>query len=189
MKGTAGDPHLGGVYFTKQMIDSTVIDIQRKMKDWQPNEKSIHILRDACEIAKLTLATEERAKINAKSLLSSQNEPFNHSKLITRGQFDRMNEDLFEKALKKVDEAIESVPKLTIDHIDDVILVGGSTRILKIQNMLAEKLPSSRILKDIDPDLAGECTCLSFCCCNCSDGICSCRNVHCTFQKKIELTN
>lgn len=146
---------MGGVDFTKRIIDFTVKDIRRKITNWNPDENSLHILRVACELAKLTLASDERAKIDAKSL-TSENGLFNHIKNITRDQFNQINKDLFDKAIEKVDEAIENAKgNITIAHIDDVILVGGSTRIVKIREMLRDKIPAATIHSNIDPDLAG----------------------------------
>lgn len=160
VKGTAGDPHLGGVDFTKRIMDFVVKDIQRKKKDWKPDEQSLHSLQGACELGKLTLAAKDQVKISVQSLSDKDGESFKHVKNITRDQFNQLNADLFEKAINKVDEAVNSVQGMDIDRIDEVILVGGSTRIVQIQNMLKEKLPAAQIHKNIDADLAGKCICL-----------------------------
>lgn len=156
VKGTSGDMHLGGEDFTNKMVTFITKEIQRRKKTWAPDVEYVHNLRNARELAKLTLASCDPATIDAKMLTDTDGKTFNYVKKITLEQFDEMNDDLFKRAMNKVDEAIANVPTINASNIDEIILVGGSSRIIKIQKLLAAKLPEAKLRKNIDPDLAGK---------------------------------
>eukprot|EP01090_Pellita_catalonica_P004241 TRINITY_DN1406_c0_g1_i8.p1 TRINITY_DN1406_c0_g1~~TRINITY_DN1406_c0_g1_i8.p1 ORF type:complete len:683 (+),score=180.47 TRINITY_DN1406_c0_g1_i8:1487-3535(+) len=150
VKSTAGDTHLGGEDFDNRMVDHFVQEFKRKYSgDLKTSARSLRRLRSACERAKRTLSSSAQATIEIDSLFEGQD--FYTS--ITRARFEEMNNDLFRSCLDPVDKVLKDA-KLDKRAVDEVVLVGGSTRIPKIQSMIKSYFNGKSPAKDINPDEA-----------------------------------
>ncbi|XP_065210435.1 heat shock 70 kDa protein II-like [Planococcus citri] len=147
---TAGDTHLGGEDFDNKMVNYFVEEIKRKHnKDLTGNKRALHRLRAACEGAKRTLSSATVANIEIESLYDG--EDFYSS--ISRARFDELNSDFFKNSIQLVEEAIQNA-EMNKTQIQQVVLVGGSSRIVKIQTMLRDFFDGKDLSKSIDPDKA-----------------------------------
>merc|ERR1711876_74706 len=150
VKSTAGDTHLGGEDFDNRMVDHFVKEFQRKhKKDIKGNKRALRRLRTACERAKRTLSASAQANIEIDSLF----EGIDFYTSITRARFEELRSDLFKGTLEPVEKAMRDA-KLDKSSIHDVVLVGGSTRIPKIQKLLSDFFNGKELNKSINPDEA-----------------------------------
>lgn len=117
--------------------------------DIHGDKRAIQRLRKQCENAKRTLSTQTSATIDCEAL--AQGEDFSTS--ISRAKFEELNSDLFKKTLTPVTQVLKDSGMAKKD-VDQVILVGGSTRIPKIQNLLSEYFGGKKLNKSINPDEA-----------------------------------
>lgn len=147
---TNGDTHLGGEDFTNRIVEHFVKEIQNVHKyNLNDNKKAMGRLRKECERVKRSFTQSEEEMINIDSLFDGQD--FN-SKL-SRAKFEDLNSDLFLDTLDPVKKALEHA-KLEKHGITDIVLVGGSTRILKIQALLKEFFDGKELNRSINPDEA-----------------------------------
>ena len=150
VNATSGDTHLGGEDFDSRMVSYFAEEFKRKhKKDITKNPKSMRRLRTACERAKRTLSSSTEAGIEIDSLFDG----IDFSTKITRARFEDLNADLFQKTLRPVKSALKDA-KMDISKIDDIVLVGGSTRIPKIQKLLKDFMNGKELNKSINPDEA-----------------------------------
>jgi len=150
VKATAGDTHLGGEDFDNRMVDHFAAEFNRKTrKDITGNQRALRRLRTACERAKRTLSSSTQATIEIDSLF----EGLDFNSVITRARFEDMNMDYFRKCMQPVQKCLED-SKLSKSQIHEVVLVGGSTRIPKIQSMLSDFFGGKELNKSINPDEA-----------------------------------
>merc|ERR1712172_157392 len=150
VKSTAGDTHLGGEDFDNQLVDHFIKEFQRKhKKDISQNKRAIRRLRTACERAKRTLSASAQANIEIDSLF----EGVDFYTSITRARFEEMCSDLFRGTLEPVEKALRDA-KMDKSSIDDIVLVGGSTRIPKVQKLLSDLFNGKELNKSINPDEA-----------------------------------
>src|SRR3989338_8449262 len=150
VKATAGDTHLGGEDFDNRMVDFCCQEFKRKhKKDLQENPRALRRLRTACERAKRNLSSAANASINVDSIMDGIDLDIS----MTRAKFEQMNMDLFRKCFEPVKKVIQD-SGLDKAQIDDVVLVGGSTRIPKVQEMLKEFFNGKELCKSINPDEA-----------------------------------
>jgi len=150
VKSTAGDTHLGGEDFDYRLMDFFVQDFQRKhKKDMTGNKKSMRRLQTACENAKKTLSSSTSASIEIDSLY----EGIDYSGIITRARFEDICSDLFRKTFDPVEKVLSDA-KMSKSMIHEIVLVGGSTRIPKIQTQLSEFFNGKELCKNINPDEA-----------------------------------
>jgi L1 cell adhesion molecule like protein len=150
VKATAGDTHLGGEDFDNRMVDHFVKEFQRKHKiDISSNKRALRRLRTACERAKRTLSASAQASIEIDSL--SQGIDFYTS--ITRARFEEMCADLFRSTLEPVEKALRDA-KMDKSSVHEIVLVGGSTRIPKVQKLLSDFFNGKELNKSINPDEA-----------------------------------
>jgi len=150
VKATAGDTHLGGEDFDNRMVDHFVNEFKRKhKKDITGNKRALRRLRTACERAKRTLSASAQANIEIDSLF----EGIDFYTSITRARFEELCSDLFKNTLEPVEKALRDA-KLDKASIDDIVLVGGSTRIPKIQKLLQDFFNGKELNKSINPDEA-----------------------------------
>ncbi len=150
VKATAGDTHLGGEDFDNRMVNHFVQEFQRKYKkDLTQNKRAIRRLQTACERAKRTLSSSTQASIEIDSLFDGQD--FYSS--ITRARFEELCADLFRSTIEPVEKALRDA-KLDKGRIDEIVLVGGSTRIPKIQKLLQDYFNGKELNKSINPDEA-----------------------------------
>merc|ERR1712095_125374 len=150
VKSTAGDTHLGGEDFDNRMVDHFVNEFKRKhKKDIKCNKRALRRLRTACERAKRTLSASAQANIEIDSLY----EGIDFYSSITRARFEELCADLFKGTLDPVEKALRDA-KMDKSSIDDIVLVGGSTRIPKIQKLLSDFFNGKDLNKSINPDEA-----------------------------------
>ncbi|XP_068227432.1 heat shock cognate 71 kDa protein-like [Palaemon carinicauda] len=150
VKSTAGDTHLGGEDFDSILLDYFTREFNKKYKkDLSNNKRSLRRLRSACETAKRTLSSSTQATIEIDSLY----EGIDFHTTITRAKFENLCGSLFKNTLVPVERALIDA-KLDKSDIDEIVLVGGSTRIPKIQNLLQTFFNEKNLNKSINPDEA-----------------------------------
>ena len=150
VRSTAGDTHLGGEDFDNRMVNHFIQEFKRKYgKDISKNARSIRRLRTACERAKRTLSSSTEANIEIDSLF----EGLDFYSKITRARFEELCSDLFRATMDPVEKALRDA-KLDKSKIHEVVLVGGSTRIPKIQKLLQDFMNGKELNKSINPDEA-----------------------------------
>jgi len=150
VKATAGDTHLGGEDFDNRMVNHFMNEFQRKFKkDISNNKRSMRRLRTACERAKRTLSSSSQANVEIDSLF----EGIDFYSSISRARFEELCSDLFRNTLSPVEKALRDA-KMDKNHIDDIVLVGGSTRIPKVQKLLQDFFGGKELNKSINPDEA-----------------------------------
>jgi len=150
VKATAGDTHLGGEDFDNRMVDYFLQDFKRRhRKDMSTNQRSLRRLRTACERAKRTLSSSTQAHIEIDSLFDG----IDFNSTITRARFEDLCMDYFKKCLDPCEKVLRDA-KIAKNAVDEVVLVGGSTRIPKVQNMLTEFFNGKEPCKSINPDEA-----------------------------------
>jgi heat shock protein 1/8 len=150
VKSTAGDTHLGGEDFDNRMVNHFVQEFKRKhKKDLTQNKRSLRRLRTACERAKRTLSASAQAAIEIDSLF----EGIDFYTSITRARFEELCADLFRGTLEPVEKSLRDA-KLDKSQIHELVLVGGSTRIPKVQKLLEDFFNGRGLNKSINPDEA-----------------------------------
>jgi heat shock 70kDa protein 1/2/6/8 len=148
VKATAGDTHLGGEDFDTMMVEYFMDEFKRKnKKDISDNKRSVRRLRTACESAKRTLSSSTMATIEIDSLYDG----IDFNSTITRAKFENLCDSLFRKTMAPVEQVLRD-SKLSKSEIDEVVLVGGSTRIPKIQQLLSEFFNGKELCRSINPD-------------------------------------
>merc|ERR1711871_185312 len=151
VKATAGDTHLGGEDFDNRMVNHFITEFKRKNRGADPsgNARALRRLRTACERAKRTLSSSHQATIEIDSLF----EGVDFFTSISRARFEELNMDLFRKCLEPVEKVLRDA-KIAKSRVHDVVLVGGSTRIPKVQAMLSEFFNGKELSKALNPDEA-----------------------------------
>lgn len=151
VKSTNGDTHLGGDNFDQRLIDYLADEFQKSEGiDLRKDPMALQRLREAAEKAKIELSQMLQTDVNLPFITATQDGPKHLNVNITRAKFEQLCTDLFDRSLKPCEAALRDA-KLTPSQIDDVILVGGSTRIPKIQELVKNffgKEPS----KGVNPD-------------------------------------
>lgn len=150
VKATAGDTHLGGEDFDSRLVNFLSDEFKRKhKKDLKNNPKSLRRLRTAAERAKRTLSSSTEASIEIDALY----EGIDFFSRVSRARFEELNSDLFRTTIDPVEKALNDA-KLDKSAIHDIVLVGGSTRIPKIQNLLQNFFNGKKLNLSINPDEA-----------------------------------
>uniref|UniRef100_A0A914XDR5 Heat shock protein 70 n=1 Tax=Plectus sambesii TaxID=2011161 RepID=A0A914XDR5_9BILA len=150
VKSTAGDTHLGGEDFDNRMVNHFVAEFKRKhKKDLATNPRALRRLRTACERAKRTLSSSSQASIEIDSLF----EGIDFYTNITRARFEELCADLFRSTMDPVEKSLRDA-KLDKSQVHDIVLVGGSTRIPKVQKLLSDFFSGKELNKSINPDEA-----------------------------------
>jgi len=150
VKATAGDTHLGGEDFDNRMVEHFCQEFKQKyQKDLHTNTRAIRRLRTACERAKRNLSSSAKTTVEIDSLF----EGIDFSSQITRAKFEQLNGDLFRKCMEPVSKVLQD-SGLSKGQIDEVVLVGGSTRIPKVQELLRDFFSGKELCKSINPDEA-----------------------------------
>merc|ERR1711979_40051 len=150
VKSTAGDTHLGGEDFDNRLVNHFIQEFKRKhKKDISGNKRAVRRLRTACERAKRTLSASAQANIEIDSLF----EGIDFYTSITRARFEELCSDLFKGTLEPVEKAMRDA-KMDKSSINDIVLVGGSTRIPKIQKLLQDFFNGKELNRSINPDEA-----------------------------------
>ena len=153
VKSTAGDTHLGGEDFDRRIVQYLLQEFCKKNKlvvsDVEKSAKTIRRLHAAAETAKKTLSSSTVAAVEIDALY--QGVDFNAS--ITRARFEDMCSDLFKKTFEPVEKVLRDA-KLSKSQVDEIVLVGGSTRIPRIQSQLSDFFNGKQLCKNINPDEA-----------------------------------
>merc|ERR1712188_275579 len=150
VKATAGDTHLGGEDFDNRLVNHFVTEFKRKnKKDITSNARALRRLRTACERAKRTLSSSAQTSIEIDSLFEGHD--FYSS--ITRARFEDLCADLFRGTLEPVEKVLRDA-KMDKRSVHEVVLVGGSTRIPKVQALLSDFFGGKELNKSINPDEA-----------------------------------
>lgn len=147
---TSGDTHLGGEDFDQRVMDHFIRLIRRKHgRDISKDGRALGKLRRECERAQDALRSQHQVRVEVESLFDG----VDFSEQLTRAKFEELNVDLFRKTLGPVNKAIGDA-KLNKSDIDEILLVGGSTRIPKVQELLREMFDGKEPSKGINPDEA-----------------------------------
>jgi heat shock protein 1/8 len=150
VKATGGDGHLGGEDFDNRLVNYFAEEFKRKTKkDITGNARALRRLRTACERAKRTLSSSTQANIEIDALY----EGTDFFSSISRARFEELCMDLFRRCIDPVEKVLKD-GKMDKGSIHEIVLVGGSTRIPKIQNMLSEFFGGKELNKSINPDEA-----------------------------------
>ncbi|KAE8907671.1 Heat shock protein [Phytophthora fragariae] len=150
VKATAGDTHLGGEDFDNRLVEYFVTEFKRKYrKDLAVNSRAMRRLRTACERAKRTLSTSAQAYLEIDSLLDG----IDFNSTITRARFEDLCNEFFRKTMDPVAQVLRD-SKLSKSQVNEVVLVGGSTRIPKVQQLLMDFFNGKELFKSINPDEA-----------------------------------
>ena len=148
VKATSGDSHLGGEDIDRNVVEYCMQEFKKKnRKDLSSSPRAIRRLYSACERAKRTLSSSKTAMIEIDSLFEGID--FNFT--LTRAKFEDLNTEIFQRALKPVDIVLQDA-KISKSQIDDIVLVGGTTRIPKIQEMLKQYFNGKDLCTNINPD-------------------------------------
>ncbi|CAF2157505.1 unnamed protein product, partial [Rotaria magnacalcarata] len=150
VKSTAGNTHLGGEDFVNRMVTHFAQEFRRKHgRDLSNNKRALRRLHTTCECAKLTLSTCSQTSIEIDSL----HEGIDFYSTMTRSCFEELNADLFISTLEPVEKALRDA-RMEKSQINEIILVGGSTRISKVQKLLQDFFNGKELNKSINPDEA-----------------------------------
>jgi heat shock protein 1/8 len=148
---TAGDTHLGGEDFDNNMVNHFIQEFKKKNrgKDISNDPRALRRLRTVCERAKRTLSTTTQAFVEVDALYDK----IDFNSTITRAKFEEINSSLFNNTLKPVEKVLIDA-KISKNAVDEVVLVGGSTRIPQIQKLLSDFFGGKELNKSINPDEA-----------------------------------
>ena len=153
VKATAGDTHLGGEDFDTRLVDFCVREFVRKHKStadaFKANKRSMRRLRTSCERAKRTLSSSASASIEIDSLFDG----IDYNTNISRARFEELVSDLIVRCVSPVEKVLKDA-KMSKGDVDEIVLVGGTTRIPKIQKNLSEFFNGKELCKSINPDEA-----------------------------------
>lgn len=147
---TNGDTHLGGEDFDHRVMDYMMKLFKRKYgKDLSGDKRALAKLRRECEKAKRALSSQTQVRIEIESLYDGQD----FSETLTRARFEELNSDLFRRTLKPVEKVLKDAGLAKVE-VHEVVLVGGSTRIPKVQAMVSDFFNGKAPSKGINPDEA-----------------------------------
>ena len=147
---TNGDTHLGGEDFDQRVMEHFIKLIKKKTgKDLRSDDRAVQKLRREVEKAKRALSSSHQTKIEVESLIDGED----FSETLTRAKFEELNMDLFRSTLAPVKKVLEDADMKKSD-IDEIVLVGGSTRIPKIQQLVKEYFGGKEPSKGVNPDEA-----------------------------------
>nr|QCQ29468.1 heat shock protein [Camellia fraterna] len=150
VKATAGDTHLGGEDFDNRMVNHFVQEFKRKnKKDISGNPRALRRLSTPSDRAQRSLSSTAQTTIEIDSLY----EGVDFYSPITRARFEELNMDLFRKCMEPVEKCLRDA-KMDKSTVHDVVLVGGSTRIPKVQQLLQDFFNGKELCKSINPDEA-----------------------------------
>ncbi|WVZ56466.1 hypothetical protein U9M48_006989 [Paspalum notatum var. saurae] len=151
VKAIAGDTHLGGADFDNEMVKHFLREFIRKYKkmDVRSDQRALRRLRTACERAKRLLSSTSQTSID----IDSFHDGIDFYATITRGRFEELNRDHFAKCMEAVEKCLRNAG-VDKGSIDDVVLVGGSTRVPKVQGMLRDFFDGKELCRGINPDEA-----------------------------------
>ncbi|KAM5556348.1 hypothetical protein ABKV19_023976 [Rosa sericea] len=148
VKATAGDTHLGGEDFDNKMVNYCVEEFKRKHQlDVSGNTRALRRIRNACEKAKKRLSFACSVDIEIDCLFSSTDFYIT----FTRDKFEHINMDLFNKCMEPVEKCLGDA-KMDTSSVDDIVLIGGSSRIPRVQQLLQDVFKGKELCKGINPE-------------------------------------
>ena len=147
---TDGDTHLGGDDFDNAIVDWLTSEFKNENGAWNDDSMAIQRLREAAEKAKIELSSSQSTEINLPYFMVIDNQPKHLVKTLTRAKFEQIIDKLVERTIAPCKSALKNAG-LTINDIDEVILVGGSTRIPAIQEAV-KKFFGKEASKGVNPD-------------------------------------
>lgn len=150
VKATSGDTHLGGEDFDANLVEHFAQEFKRKnKKDLRDSKKAMAKLKKECEKVKRSLSSSTQAHLEIDSLYDG----IDFNSTITRAKFEQLNMALFQKCLKSVEQVLMD-SKMSKSEIDEIVLVGGTTRIPKMQQLLSDFFGGKTLCNSINPDEA-----------------------------------
>ncbi|GMM38286.1 hypothetical protein DASC09_056250 [Saccharomycopsis crataegensis] len=150
VKATAGDTHLGGEDFDNRLVNHFMQEFKRKnKKDMSSNQRALRRLRTACERAKRALSSSTQTSVEIDSLF----EGIDFYTSITRARFEELCGDLFRSTLDPVEKVLKD-SKIDKSQVHEIVLVGGSTRIPKVQKLVSDYFNGKELNRSINPDEA-----------------------------------
>ncbi len=150
VKATAGDSHLGGEDFDNVLVEHCATEFQRKTKlDVRTNPRAMRRLRTACERAKRTLSSSTQTNIEVDSLLEGED----LAVTITRAKFEQMCDALFRRTTAPLDQLLRDA-KMSKDEIHEIVMVGGSTRVPRIRQLVSDYFGGKKLNDSVNPDEA-----------------------------------
>jgi len=151
VKATAGDTHLGGEDFDSAMVDWCVQEFQKKNKnvDVKNNNRALRRLRTACERAKRSLSTSTQANIEIDALADG----IDFTAVITRAKFESLCDAAFRRTIAPLDQVLRDA-KMSKDQVHEIVMVGGSTRIPKIRELVSSFFNGKKLNDSVHPDEA-----------------------------------
>jgi molecular chaperone DnaK (HSP70) len=150
VRATSGNTHLGGEDFDQRLMDYCISQFKRQSNiDISGDKRAMQRLRKQCEMAKRTLSTQTSTTIDCDALSNG----IDFSTTISRAKFEELNIDLFKKTMAPVTQVLKDAG-MSKSEVDEIILVGGSTRIPKVQEMLREYFNGKELSKSVNPDEA-----------------------------------
>jgi molecular chaperone DnaK len=152
VKSTNGDTHLGGDDIDKRIMDWIVDEFRKDQGiDLSKDRMALQRLKEAAEKAKMELSTVLESDINLPFITADASGPKHLNMKLTRGRFEQMCEDIFQRSVSPVKQALADA-SLTPDKIDEVVLVGGSTRIPRVQQIVRDLFHGKEPHKGVNPD-------------------------------------
>jgi L1 cell adhesion molecule like protein len=150
VKATGGDTHLGGEDFDNLLVDFCVQEFKRKSKlDVSNNPRALRRLRTSCERAKRSLSSSTAATVEIDSLMDG----VDFSTTLTRAKFEQLCESVFRRTVAPLDQILRDA-KMSKDDIHEIVMVGGSTRIPRIRQLLTEYFNGKKLNDSVNPDEA-----------------------------------
>jgi molecular chaperone DnaK (HSP70) len=150
VRATAGNTHLGGEDFDQRLMEYCIKQFKRQTDiDVSGDKRAVQRLRKQCELAKRTLSTQTQATLDCEALAQG----VDFTTTISRAKFEELNIDLFQKTMIPVTQVLKDAG-MSKKQVEEIILVGGSTRIPKIQSLLSEYFGGKTLNKGINPDEA-----------------------------------
>jgi molecular chaperone DnaK len=152
VKSTNGDTHLGGDDIDKRIMDWIVDEFRKDQGiDLSKDRMALQRLKEAAEKAKMELSTVLESDINLPFVTADASGPKHLNLKLSRGRFEQMCEDIFQRSVGPVKQALSDA-SLTPDKIDEVVLVGGSTRIPRVQQIVKDIFYGKEPHKGVNPD-------------------------------------
>lgn len=151
VKSTSGDSHLGGDDFDNKIVDFLVAEFKKEQGvDLLKDPAAVQRLRDAAEKAKIELSSQMSTQINLPYITAIDNEPKHMDLALSKAKFEELTADLMERVKKPFFQALEDA-KMKASEIDEIIMVGGSTRMPQVQD-LVKQLTGKDPNRSVNPD-------------------------------------
>jgi molecular chaperone DnaK len=152
VKSTNGDTHLGGDDIDQRIVDWLITEFKKKNNiDLSKDKMALQRLKDAAEKAKIELSQMMETEINLPFITAGASGPIHMEEKLTRTRLEQMMSDLLERSMKPVKQALEDA-KVSPSDIQEVVMVGGSTRIPKVQQLVRTFFGEKELHKGVNPD-------------------------------------